>query len=75
MEPFWPQLPFIIPNSQGTQIWWDILWWIFQIAVMTFLIIILTRWATGMDRDMQKEMEALESGADSHTDLPPETHA
>jgi hypothetical protein len=50
MEKFWPTLPFLIPTTEGTQMWWDIFWWIFQIVIMSTLIILLTKWALKMDQ-------------------------
>jgi hypothetical protein len=52
MEHFWPTLPYIIPTSQGLPLWWSILWWIFQIAIMSTLLWIVTRWALRVDREL-----------------------
>lgn len=50
MGNFWPTLPITIPYSEGVPMWWDIVFWIFQAAVMTSLVIILVKWGTGIDR-------------------------
>lgn len=58
MDHFWPTLPLIVPKSEGIALWWDIAWWIFQIVVMVFLLVIVAKWAQQMDRKMnanQKE--------------------
>lgn len=57
MEPFWPSLPFNIPNSEGITIWWYAFWWLFQIVVYTWLVVMLTRWALRMDRLSETEFE------------------
>jgi len=57
MEPFWPSLPFGVPGSQGITLWWYAFWWVFQIVVYTWLVVMLTRWALRMDRIREAEFE------------------
>ena len=47
---FWPTLPLKIPYSEGVPHWWDPAWWIFQIVVMTILLLTLRRVAMSIDR-------------------------
>ena len=48
---FWPSLPIKIPYSEGMAHWWDPAWWIFQIVVMSILLLTLRRVAMSIDRD------------------------
>ncbi|AUW93845.1 MAG: hypothetical protein C7B44_11490 [Sulfobacillus thermosulfidooxidans] len=48
---FWPHLPLRIPYSIGMAHWWDPMWWIFQIVVMTVLLITLRKVAMDIDRE------------------------
>lgn len=57
MEHFWPALPFVIPNSEGIPIWWDIFWWAFQVVVMTTILVLLRRWAVREDNKMDEQLE------------------
>lgn len=57
MEPFFPTLPFIIPHSEGTAIWWDIAWWVFQIVIMTVLVVLITKWAVNMDKEFDSTVQ------------------
>jgi hypothetical protein len=67
MEHFWPSLPVVIPNSEGMPMWWDIMWWVFQIVIMSTLLITLRNWAVKADRKMKQQMEAEQhvTGSDS----------
>ncbi len=47
---FWPTLPLKMPYSEGVPHWWDPAWWIFQIVVMTILLLTLRRVAMSIDR-------------------------
>ena len=47
---FWPTLPIVIPKSPGIALWWDIVFWLFQAVVMTTLLVVLRKWALGVDR-------------------------
>ena len=51
MRPFFPTLPLKIPYSPGISHWWDPMWWIFQIVVMSFLLLGLRKVAMDIDRD------------------------
>ena len=51
MRPFFPTLPLKIPYSPGISHWWDPMWWIFQIVVMTVLLITLRKVAMDIDRE------------------------
>lgn len=51
-EPFWPTLPFLIPKSEGLPLWWTISWWIFQIVIMTVLLLVVGRWAIQVERTL-----------------------
>lgn len=68
MDHFWPTLPLIIPNSQGVYLWWYIAWWIFQIVVMVFLLVLIARWAVHMDRDLEGEQKQVVT---DHSEQPP----
>jgi hypothetical protein len=48
---FWPTLPLKMPYSEGMSHWWDPAWWIFQIVVMSILLLTLRRVAMSVDRD------------------------
>lgn len=48
---FWPHLPLNIPYSPGIAHWWDPMWWVFQIVVMTTLLITLRKVALDIDRE------------------------
>ncbi|PSR26078.1 MAG: hypothetical protein C7B43_15165 [Sulfobacillus benefaciens] len=50
MRPFFPTLPLKIPYSPGISHWWDPMWWIFQIVVMSFLLLGLRKVAMDIDR-------------------------
>ncbi|MHB1683004.1 MAG: hypothetical protein ACYCYO_09330 [Bacilli bacterium] len=51
MSLFWPTLPFYIPYSPGMPNWWDLVWWIFELVIMSLLLVTLTVVATRVDRD------------------------
>ncbi len=57
MHHFFPTLPFRIPHSPGISHWWDIFWWIFQLVVMTTMVLLLRHWALSFDREYQKPMD------------------
>ncbi len=61
MGNFWPTLPIKIPYSQGEPLWWDIVFWIFQVVIMTTLVLLLIRWATRIDR-MREEQDPTDAG-------------
>lgn len=50
---FFPTLPFRIPHSPGISHWWDIFWWVFQLVVMTTMVLLLRHWAVSFDREHQ----------------------
>lgn len=50
MGGFWPKVPFYIPYSPGMPGWWDLVWWIFQIIVMSALLLTLHNVALREDR-------------------------
>jgi len=52
MEHFWPSFPFIVQPSQGLPLWWDISWWIFQIVIMSAVLLLITRWAVRVDKEL-----------------------
>lgn len=68
MEHFWPQLPLLVPASQGDPLWWYISWWIFQIVVMVFLLVMVARWAVNMDRNMEADRK---QSVNDHNQQPP----
>lgn len=57
MEKFWPSLPYVVPNSQGIPLWWDIFWWSFQVVIMTVILVLLRNWAAREDKAMDEEAE------------------
>lgn len=65
MGGFWPHVPYIIPSSQGMPMWWDILWWVFQIVIMTAVLLLLRVWATKVDRANEQEQTAAMAAAKS----------
>ncbi len=46
---FFPGLPVRIPYSPGMEHWWDLFWWAFQIAVMSYLLIFFRQSADRVD--------------------------
>ncbi|UOF89829.1 hypothetical protein LSG31_18435 [Fodinisporobacter ferrooxydans] len=74
MGNFWPTFPFVIPNSPGIPLWWDLFWWIFQIVLISSLLYVLKTWCVKMDRMSDEEEEVVELGKDvtigQHTQLP-----
>ncbi|PSR28411.1 hypothetical protein SAMN00768000_0842 [Sulfobacillus thermosulfidooxidans DSM 9293] len=46
---FFPYLPIRIPYSPGIAHWWDPFWWLFQIIVMTVLLISFRKVALRID--------------------------
>lgn len=46
---FFPGLPVRIPYSPGMEHWWDLFWWAFQIAAMSFLLIFFRKSADRVD--------------------------
>jgi hypothetical protein len=46
---FFPGLPVRIPYSPGMEHWWDIFWWAFQIAAMTYLLVFFRKSADRVD--------------------------
>ncbi len=55
MRSFFPSLPLKIPYSPGISHWWDPMWWIFQIVVMSFLLLGLRKVAIDIDRAREDE--------------------
>ncbi|MCY0875237.1 MAG: hypothetical protein OWT28_03030 [Firmicutes bacterium] len=51
MGGFWPKVPFYIPYSPGMPGWWDLVWWIFQIVVMSALLFALHKVGLREDRE------------------------
>lgn len=51
MHHFWPSLPLHIPYSEGIAHWWDPSWWIYQVVVMTLLLMYLRKLGKRVDRD------------------------
>ncbi|OLZ11631.1 hypothetical protein [Sulfobacillus thermosulfidooxidans] len=54
---FWPTLPLKMPYSEGVPHWWDPAWWIFQIVVMSILLLTLRKVAMSIDRAEKVEKE------------------
>lgn len=54
---FWPTAPFYIPYSLGMPNWWDMVWWLFQLGIMSLLLWLLYAVATGVDRDYLKSKD------------------
>lgn len=48
---FFPHLPIAIPYSPGVRAWWDPFWWVFQIGVMTSLVLYFNRLADRIDKE------------------------
>ncbi|MCY0900888.1 MAG: hypothetical protein OWU32_01715 [Firmicutes bacterium] len=55
MSGFWPSLPFYIPYSPGMPSWWDLVWWVFQLIVMSLLLLWLHSTALREDRAALQE--------------------
>lgn len=51
---FFPGLPVRIPYSPGMEHWWDLFWWAFQIAVMSYLLIFFRKSADHVDARFKK---------------------
>lgn len=51
MTGFLPSIPFYIPYSTGMPDWWDMVRWLFQLAIMSILLWLLYSVATGADHD------------------------
>ncbi|CAB1129137.1 protein of unknown function [Candidatus Hydrogenisulfobacillus filiaventi] len=51
-ESFWPHFPYPFPASPGLPHWWDAVWWVIQVVVMTGLLMGLRALAQAVDRDM-----------------------
>ncbi len=66
---FFPTLPFRIPHSPGISHWWDIFWWVFQLVVMTTMVLLLRHWAVSFDREHQPPVAR---SAKRTTAIPPE---
>ncbi|KUO96643.1 hypothetical protein [Ferroacidibacillus organovorans] len=54
MGGFFPSFPFYVPDSPGTPLWWDISFWLFQLIVMSSLLLMLRRWAIRADHDREE---------------------
>ncbi|SMC04198.1 hypothetical protein SAMN00768000_1516 [Sulfobacillus thermosulfidooxidans DSM 9293] len=54
---FWPTLPLKMPYSEGVPHWWDPAWWIFQIVVMSILLLTLRKVAMSIDQAEKVEKE------------------
>ncbi|AUW93327.1 MAG: hypothetical protein C7B44_00960 [Sulfobacillus thermosulfidooxidans] len=69
---FWPTLPLKIPYSEGVPHWWDPAWWIFQIVVMTILLLTLRRVALSVDKsDKAAKTSASGRRPGASSDQPP----
>lgn len=69
---FWPTLPLKMPYSEGMPHWWDPAWWIFQIIVMSILLLTLRRVAMSIDRDEKPSQSASRRpGTSTNTQKPP----
>ncbi|HBQ94258.1 MAG: hypothetical protein M1294_07000 [Firmicutes bacterium] len=66
MRPFFPSLPLKIPYSPGISHWWDPMWWIFQIVVMSFLLLSLRKVAMDIDRAREDDRPSSSSGHNTH---------
>lgn len=55
---FFPGLPVRIPYSPGMEHWWDIFWWAFQIAAMSYLLIFFRKSADRVDARFNKKSSA-----------------
>jgi len=60
MSSFWPSIPFYIPYSPGMPSWWDLVWWVFQLIVMSLLLLWLHSVALREDRAGLQETAAKE---------------
>ena len=49
MMTFFPHLPVRVPFSPGIAHWWDPFWWLFQIVIMTVLLITFRKVALRVD--------------------------
>ncbi|MHB1612503.1 MAG: hypothetical protein ACYCOU_25090 [Sulfobacillus sp.] len=54
---FFPTLPYVIPHSPGIAHWFDIFWWVFQLVVMTTLVLLLRHWAVSFDRERDSDVK------------------
>ncbi len=68
---FWPTLPLKMPYSEGEAHWWDPTWWIFQIVVMSILLLTLRRVALSVDRGEKQENDRKSSERRSPGSPPP----
>lgn len=65
---FWPTLPLHIPYSPGMSHWWDPVWWIFQIVVMSAVLLTLRKVAIDVDSFKASASKTMKSGS---ADKPP----
>ncbi|MCY0897971.1 MAG: hypothetical protein OWU33_03400 [Firmicutes bacterium] len=63
---FFPGLPIQIPYSPGVEHWWDIFWWAFQIAAMSFLLIYFRRSADRVDAEFHPGRRGHEEAPKKH---------
>lgn len=69
-ELFFPTIPYFIPHSAGLAHWWDIFWWVFQIVVMSTLVLVFRKWAIGFDREQEAGMT---QGTSTSAKVPPQS--
>lgn len=68
MNGFWPSVPFYIPYSTGMPDWWDMVWWLFQLAIMSSLLWLLYAVAIRVDRDFVRIEETEEKTREGMSD-------
>ncbi|WP_053960862.1 hypothetical protein [Sulfobacillus thermosulfidooxidans] len=68
---FWPTLPLKMPYSEGVPHWWDPAWWIFQIVVMSILLLTLRKVAMSIDRNENAPKTSRRPGTSTNTQEPP----
>lgn len=59
---FFPSLPIRIPHSPGVPLWWDPLWWLFQIVVSGLIVFIYTRIGSQVDQDYGEVSQKSKTG-------------
>lgn len=62
MNDFWPSAPFYIPYSPGMPNGWDLVWWLFQLGIMSGLLWLLYGVAIRVDRDFLQSAEEPSEG-------------
>ncbi len=55
LQDFWPALPFYIPYSVGMPNWWDMVWWLYQLGLMSGVLWVLYGIARWVDRNFLEQ--------------------